>query len=790
MTDFSRDSMQEVFTFEMNQLVEQLEQIIIEEEESDGISEGAVNEIFRIMHTIKGSSAMMLYDNVASAAHKIEDMFFYIRENQPSNINYSELTDIVLEGIDFIKEELSKIESGAEVDGTGEKLLERVQSYLLVLKGETQSQEVNNNINLAVQPPKASNDLGSAQKKSGFRIVMFFEEDCGMEGARAFNVLKRLEEISFSILSEPNVLEIEPEFDELIKTNGFRMNVETDASEEIIKAMLDETIFLRNYSIYPISANFSQEGSTAINKFKITVHFEDGCEMENVRAYTVVRTLEPIAENLTYEPADIIINEKTIDLIRLNGFQLVLTTAEPYNHVVEILQNTIFLKDLYIEDLTESVDNASNPNKVIPEEVVKTEEVVSKKEDSPAPVKVPAQPAKKPAESAAKKQTGSSMISINVNKLDILLNLTGELVTSEAMVTQNPDLDGIELENFQKAARQLRKIINDIQDTVMSMRMVPLSPTFLKMHRIVRDMCKNLNKDVTLELIGEDTEVDKNIIEHISDPLMHIIRNSIDHGIEKPEKRIISGKPQRGLVVLEAKNVGGDVLIIVKDDGGGINKERVMAKAKANGILKKDESEYTDKEIFNFIFLPGFSTNEDVTSYSGRGVGMDVVTTNIEQVGGSVIVDSEENVGTTTTLKIPLTLAIINGMIIRLGGDKYVIPINAIKESFKAQDSDIVQDPDGNEMIMVRGEMYNVLRLHDFFELENRPQTIDEGIMMMLENDEDTIVVHVDELIGEQQVVVKAIPKYIKKVKGLSGCSLLGNGDISLIVDVAGFFKD
>jgi two-component system chemotaxis sensor kinase CheA len=301
-------------------------------------------------------------------------------------------------------------------------------------------------------------------------------------------------------------------------------------------------------------------------------------------------------------------------------------------------------------------------------------------------------------------------------------------------------------------------------------------------------MCKNLGKEVNFEVVGEDTEVDKNIIEHISDPLMHIIRNSVDHGIELPKERLNTGKPEKGTVDLEAKNSGGDDLIIVKDNGKGLDRERIMDKAMRNGLLVKPEDEYTDKEVYNFILLPGFSTNEAVTEYSGRGVGMDVVTSNIEAVGGTVIVDSTPGEGSTFTLKIPLTLAIIEGMIIKIGGTKYTIPIISIERSFKATESDLVHDPSGNEMITVRDETYNFVRLNQEFALNDGVMNIEEGIVMMLENGDQKICVLVDELIGEQQVVVKSIPKYIKKPRGISGCTLLGNGEISLIIDVAGFF--
>ncbi len=227
-----------------------------------------------------------------------------------------------------------------------------------------------------------------------------------------------------------------------------------------------------------------------------------------------------------------------------------------------------------------------------------------------------------------------SLISVDVNKLDKLMDLVGELVISEAMVTKNPEISELQLDSFNKAARQHRKRLSDLQDVVMSIRMVSLAPTLTKMNRIVRDMCKKLNKEVELEIIGQETEVDKNIIEHIGDPLMHIVRNSMDHGIETKEERLANGKPSIGKITIEAKNTGGEVWIIIKDNGKGLNKDKILKKAKDNGLLKVKENDLTDREIYSMIFLPGFSTKENVTEFSGRGVGMDVVTKEIEKIGG------------------------------------------------------------------------------------------------------------------------------------------------------------
>jgi two-component system chemotaxis sensor kinase CheA len=354
------------------------------------------------------------------------------------------------------------------------------------------------------------------------------------------------------------------------------------------------------------------------------------------------------------------------------------------------------------------------------------------------------------------------------------------------MVIQNPDLDGLELENFRKSALQLMKITGELRDITMSIRMVPLATTFQKMNRVVRDMSKKLDKEVALEIIGEETEVDKNIIDHISDPIMHLVRNAIDHGIETREERVQSKKNDPPKVTLEAKNAGGDVLIIVRDNGKGLNKDKIMQRAVKNNLLKKPESEMSDKEIYSLIFLPGFSTKEQVSEFSGRGVGMDVVTRNIQEIGGVVSVESIEGSGTSIILKIPLTLAIIEGMTVKVGNSRFTIPINSIKESFKVREKDVINGLDGSEMLIVRGQCYPIVRLRDYFQVSTGLKDIEDGIILMLENDGNIVCTLVDELLGEQQAVVKALPKYIKKVRGLAGCTLLGDGDISLIIDTAG----
>lgn len=496
--------------------------------------------------------------------------------------------------------------------------------------------------------------------------------------------------------------------------------------------------------------------------------------MESLRAFNVIHNLKDTFSIMDYSPSNINDDQSDED-IRKNGFKIFFKSDCSFDTIREILFQIPFLQHLELEELKSE------------SEIMQTEKRSAAVSENAAVMEQKGAEKEQEME-ALSKSLNQSMISVSVSKLDKLMDLVGEMVIAEAMVIQNPDLNGLELDNFQKAARQLNKITSEIQDMVMSIRMVPLTATFHKMNRIVRDMCKKLNKDVRLEIIGEETEVDKNIIEHISDPLIHLVRNAIDHGIESPEKRQEKGKAPTGTITLEAKSAGSDVLVIVRDDGKGLSKEKILKKAKENGLLHKSVSDMTDSEIYNLIFLPGFSTKDKVSEFSGRGVGMDVVVKNIETIGGSVTVNSVENQGTTFVLKIPLTLAIIDGMNIKVGKSRYTIPITSIKESFKANESDIILNTDENEIIMIRGQCYPIMRMHKRYRVKTDVTSISDGIVIMVEHDGKPLCIFTDELLGQQQVVIKTLPEYIRrvrKIKGIAGCTLLGDGSISLILDVS-----
>lgn len=536
------------------------------------------------------------------------------------------------------------------------------------------------------------------------------------------------------------------------------------------------------------AAPVQQEQSAApagTGALRVRVHFDDGCQMENMRAFMLISQLKGCCTSVESIPAKPETDSNLSAEIIKNGLLLICHPADSEDEVLKTIEESLNIKSYEVE--------AEEPE---------TQEAPSAPAAAEAGSAKPAAPARapKPASSGAEAvQKGTpvsspkvgvkqSLISVNQSKLDRLMDLVGEIVTAESMVARDPDLNGLRLDHFTKSIRELRKLTDELQDVVMSIRMVPLHGTFQKMSRIVRDMAKKLDKQAELVTFGGDTEVDKTINDAIADPFMHMIRNSMDHAIEHPDERVKKGKPAVGKVTLSARNVGGEIHIDVADDGCGLDPKKILAKARENGLLTKPESEYTDKEIFQMIMLPGFSTNKEVTEYSGRGVGMDVVRKNIEKVGGSITIHSEFGKGTTFTIKIPLTLAIVDGMNLAVGNTVFTLPITSIKQSFKPTGPEqIIHNANGTEMIMVRGECLPILRLHKMYQIDAKHSDIMDGILIQVENSSSSACIFADELLGEYQVVVKPFPtffnKYDLKSQGLSGCSILGDGTVSLILD-------
>ncbi|QNA89604.1 chemotaxis protein CheA [Massilia sp. Dwa41.01b] len=421
------------------------------------------------------------------------------------------------------------------------------------------------------------------------------------------------------------------------------------------------------------------------------------------------------------------------------------------------------------------------------------EQIRAMAQTSPPAVKAVAvaaelQEVEKKAAKKDEKGAESSSIRVSVEKVDQLINLIGELVITQAMIEQrSSNLDPMLHERLLSSVSQLTRNTRELQEAVMSIRMMPMDFVFSRFPRMVRDLAGKLGKKVDFITHGAATELDKGLIERIVDPLTHLVRNSIDHGIEMPEARAAAGKSEAGRLFLSAGHQGGNIVIEVADDGGGLNRERILAKAAQNGLAVS--SSMSDTEVWQLIFAPGFSTADVVTDVSGRGVGMDVVKRNITAMGGSVDIRSARGFGTTISISLPLTLAILDGMTIRCGEEIYILPLGYVVESLQPRREDIRDIAGRGQVLKVRGEYLPLLKLHAFFGIE--PQSLEpaDGIVVILESEGKRAALLIDDLVGQQHVVVKNLEANYRKVAGISGATILGDGGVSLILDVAALVR-
>jgi len=401
----------------------------------------------------------------------------------------------------------------------------------------------------------------------------------------------------------------------------------------------------------------------------------------------------------------------------------------------------------------------------------------------PAPV-LTAVPNSEPAKARAPKAAESTSIRVAVEKVDQLINLVGELVITQSMLAQRSDLlDPVVHSDLLNSMGQLERNARDLQESVMSIRMMPMEFVFSRFPRLVRDLASKLNKQIELTLLGSSTELDKSLIERIIDPLTHLVRNSLDHGVETPEVRIANGKEPTGNLTLSAEHQGGNICIEVIDDGAGLNRERILAKAASQGMNVSENM--SDEEVGMLIFAAGFSTAEKVTDVSGRGVGMDVVKRNIQEMGGHVEIHSQQGKGTTIRILLPLTLAILDGMSVKVGEEVFILPLNAVMESLQPLAEDLHPLAGGERVLQVRGEYLPLVELYNVFDVKEAKTEATQAIVVILQSAGRRYALLVDQLIGQHQVVVKNLESNYRKVPGISAATILGDGSVALIVDVS-----
>jgi len=417
--------------------------------------------------------------------------------------------------------------------------------------------------------------------------------------------------------------------------------------------------------------------------------------------------------------------------------------------------------------------------------------VVSAAAASAVPAATPAVAAAPPPVAAVSRPASGEQgsIRVSIDKVDNLINLIGELVITQSMLSRfGEDFELDQLERLREGLVQLTRNTRELQESVMQIRMLPISFAFNRFPRLVHDLSRKLGKKVELRLSGEATELDKTVLEKISDPLVHLVRNALDHGLEQPEVRLGAGKPETGLLELAAFHEGGNILIEVKDDGGGLNRTRILQRARERGLVSPD-AELSDEQVHQLIFAPGFSTAEVVSDVSGRGVGMDVVRRNIQDLGGQVQIFSQEGRGSTIRIRLPLTLAILDGQLVRVAEETYVVSLVAIVETIQVKRDRVSTVAGRTELFRLRDQYIPIIRLHDLFGLQCQRRAGDEGLLVVVEADGHRYGVLVDDLGAQQQVVIKSLDTNFKPVPGLAGATILGDGTVALIIDVPGLVQ-
>lgn len=756
------------FITEARDLIDEVEPDILTLEDKIGDSSQELskevvddlNAIFRLFHSMKGGAGFLGFNNVVESTHTAENLLDKLRNGEIQLT--SNHVDLLCKSCDFTKEALDCIESTFSDEGVAESSKQLIKLFNADSRAETvqpteptpqpddEPEEVAAppDVKTAGAPPTINLDIDLADLVTPETRMKFLEE--------ADDLLQEVEDDLLQISKNPkNIEPIERLYRNIhsFKGNcgflGFadleKLSHSQETLIETVKSGVNKDVsrisnlLLELIDIVRVSLDdITQGGTGGVKGLDIYVEI-----INNHLPRTVLEMFDSGSTRI----GDILVHQGVVE--RADVDAALDTQRKPLGEIL--------------------LDSGKiSPEKL--ENALKTQEKQ-----------------RTIAASADKKSVKRQDIRVDIDKLDSLINLIGEMVIAENMVIHNPDLKDLELEGFNKASQHMSKIVRELQEMAMTIRMVPISGLFRRMIRLVHDLSRKSGKKVDLQLGGETTEVDKTVIEKIIDPLVHLIRNSMDHGLEPNSERLEMGKPEVGTINLTASHEEGDVIITIIDDGRGLDREKLIAKGIEKGIVEGDGSQLSDRDAMHLIFHAGFSTAEKITDVSGRGVGMDVVRQNLESIKGRIDIDSKLGESTTITLRIPLTLAIIDGMLIRTGSSHYIVPILSIKESFKPNLDAITVTPDGQEMVKVREHLLPVKRLHEMHNVTPDHTELDQGILIVLEGRNSNICLFIDELMGQQQTVIKGLSEYINKtgdVGGVSGCTILGNGEVCLILDV------
>jgi two-component system chemotaxis sensor kinase CheA len=720
------DAVKQTFIVECSELLASMESalLILEKQPLDHDS---INAVFRAAHTIKGSSGMFGYSGVVEFTHVLENFLEKLRQGK-FTVN-SDMIAILLKSGDHISELISlytNVEKYVIDKNIKERGNQLIESLSKIQPGMVLGDKPEVFVDQVEKPEHNVPKSISAVINPYWHISLRFTKDILKQGLDPASFINYLSETG-EIVNVVTIVDAVPELDSIDAEEcylGFEISLKSDASKE-----------------------------TILNVFEFMM---DSADIVVIEPDSDVAKYEKLINSLPESPERI--KEILLDMEAVTGEELQRIEAKP---------------DKAIQKETDMVLDEKNVENETPNQF---DESISLKKDMNVGEE---------RTSRSVSDTAANFIRIEAKKLDNLINLVGELVINVANIRQlsenNGDKDIIE------ASFTMSRLVEEVRDSAMNIRMVQIGDTFKRFERVVRDLSRQMGKQIELEISGGETELDKTVVERINDPLMHLIRNSIDHGIGTPQERTKNGKNPTGMIRINALHETGNIVIEISDDGEGLNKEKILKKAIEKKIAKASVT-YSDEEIYNFIFEPGLSTSDKVTDVSGRGVGMDVVRRNIELLRGGIEIESKPGIGTTMRISLPLTLAIIDGFLVEIGSVSYVIPLDMVLECINISSEDEISKESGN-FVNLRGEVLPYLRMKEFFSVDDVDSQHSQDNIIVVRYGSHKAGLMVDRLIGEYQTVIKPLGKLFNNLHGISGATILGNGTVSLILDIPKLIK-
>ncbi|MFW5710680.1 MAG: Hpt domain-containing protein [Spirochaetota bacterium] len=762
------------FLVEAHDHLDDIEERILDLEKS--YDEQTIHDIFRSMHTIKGVSSFIGLSKIKSFSHGLETVLNAMRTGELETDD--EIVDILLNGSDVLQQMVLDIEAQAEELGSS-------SGKAVVYEGRVATGEIDRRLAPYLQQIESGGAAPTTQSDVGIS---------GVSASAGAEQPAHAAPTAPQPAQQPSAAEAKPEkslTEELISPEMVQKFVEetSDLVDTAERSMLE-------LEKDPASPGSIEEAFRAIHTVKGNAGFFGFAMLEKMcmgiegildTLRTGARTPDAQIINLLLQSIDgLNVTLKKVHSGEIKPGELADGGVDAEEAVAsKEVGDYKPLGDMLVEmgiATQDAVDQALDVQRMRLGEILIDQGAAKEEEIQEALQKQgKAEPEKK--DQFANYRIKRRDIRVDTERLDKLFDLMGELITAEAMVINNPELEPYDLPNFERSANYLSKISREMQEITMAMRMIPLEGLFSKMRRLVRDLSKKFEKPVNLEISGEDTEMDRTVMEEISDPLVHIIRNALDHGIESAEKRRAAGKPENGTVQLSAGYEGNEIWITVADDGGGLKREAILERSVERGLVQGNPEDMKDEDVWKLIFEPGFSTAEKVSEISGRGVGMDVVKKNIEKLRGKIDIQSVEGQGSTFVLKIPLTLAIIDGITFTVGPQLYSLPITDVIQFHKAAEVEITQTNTENIVINLRNEVIPVVKMYEFFNIHTSKQRVEDGIVIVAQARDRKLAILVDEIIGYRQIVIKSLPAYMKDIRALSGCSIMSDGKVSLIVD-------